>query len=81
MNIPVKHGQRQWLEQQVADGRFASPEEAIEVAIANLQAGELIDDHWARSLVAEAISALDRGEGTPWVKGEALAKMKSARGS
>ena len=66
MNIPLPQSQIEWLKAQVAAGRFASLEEAVASAIAGLQ---------------EALEALDRDEGTPWRKGEILARIKARRAS
>jgi Arc/MetJ-type ribon-helix-helix transcriptional regulator len=72
MNVPLRQAQEDWLKRQVAAGRFASLQEAVASAIARLQAHYGIDDSWAKPLIGEALEALDRGEGTPWRKGEAL---------
>jgi antitoxin ParD1/3/4 len=77
MNIPLPPDQEDWLKAQVAAGRFASLEEAIASAVAGLQAQEALDDTWAKPLIDDALEALDRGEGTPWRKGEALEKIKA----
>ena len=79
MNIPLKRAHQQWLDAQVAAGRFGSLEEAIEAAVARLQAEDAVDDHWAKPLVAEALASLERGEGSPWRPGEALARIKAQR--
>ncbi len=79
MNIPLPPDQEDWLRAQVAAGRFTSLEDAIASAVAGLRAQEVIDDAWAKPLIDEALSALDRGEGTPWRKGEALERIKARR--
>jgi Arc/MetJ-type ribon-helix-helix transcriptional regulator len=79
MNIPLPRAQVEWLEAQVASGRFASLEEAIASAVARLQVEEAADDAWTRAFIEEAIEALDKGEGTPWRKGEVLEKIKRRR--
>jgi Arc/MetJ-type ribon-helix-helix transcriptional regulator len=81
MNLPLPPAQIAWLEAQVATGRFASLEEALASAVAQLQAQDEIDDGWAKPLIDEALEELDRGEGTPWRKGEALEKVKARRAS
>jgi Arc/MetJ-type ribon-helix-helix transcriptional regulator len=81
MNIPLPQSQVEWLNAQVAAGRFASLEEAVASAIAGLQAQDAVDDDWVKPLVQEALEALDRGEGTPWRKGEILARIKARRAS
>ncbi len=77
MNIPLRPDQEDWLKAQVASGRFQTVEEAIASAVAGLRAQEVADDTWVKPLVEEALQALDRGEGTPWRKGEALEKIKA----
>jgi len=79
MNIPLPPDQEDWLKAQVARGRFSSLEEAIASAVAGLRAQDAIEDSWALPLIDEALEALDRGEGTPWRKGEALGKIKARR--
>ncbi len=77
MNVPLPPDQEDWLKAQVASGRFQSLEEALASAVAGLRAQEAVDDAWAKPLIDEALEALDRGEGTPWRKGEALEKIKA----
>jgi antitoxin ParD1/3/4 len=79
MNIPLPPDQEDWLRAQVARGRFSSLEEAVASAVAGLRAQEAIDDAWTKPLIDEALAALDRGEGTPWRKGEALERIKANR--
>ncbi len=79
MNVALSREQIDWLEAQVAAGRFSSLEEAVASAVAGLRAQDALDDTWAKPMIAEALEALDRGEGTPWVKGEALKKLKARR--
>jgi Arc/MetJ-type ribon-helix-helix transcriptional regulator len=81
MNIPLPRAQIEWLEAQVAAGRFASLEEALASAVARLQVLDTLDDAWAKPLIDEALEALDKGEGTPWRKGEILEKIKARRPS
>jgi Arc/MetJ-type ribon-helix-helix transcriptional regulator len=79
MNVPLRPDQEDWLKAQVAAGRFASLEEAIASAVAGLRLQDAVDDAWAKPLIDEALEALDRGEGTPWRKGEALERIKARR--
>jgi Arc/MetJ-type ribon-helix-helix transcriptional regulator len=79
MNIPLPPAQEDWLKEQVAAGRFASLEEAVTNAVAQLQAQDAVDDGWAKPLIEEALQALDRGEGAPWRKGEVLERIKARR--
>ena len=51
-----------------------SESRAIESAetLAALRAEIEIDDIWAKPYIEEALKSLERGEGKPWTKGEAL---------
>ena len=79
MNIPLLPAQEEWLRNQVAAGRFGSLEEAVASAVASLQAQESIEDGGIKSLIDAALRALDRGEGTPWRKGEVIENIKARR--
>jgi Arc/MetJ-type ribon-helix-helix transcriptional regulator len=79
MNMQLKKSQQDWLDAQVASGRFATIDEALDAAVARLQADEITVDAWAQPFIDLAIKALDQGEGTPWHKGEALKKIKAGR--
>lgn len=66
MNIALKPDQLKWLEDQVAQGTFASLEDAVRLAVAGLMATPEEDDlAWAKPLVDEARASLSRGEGVP----------------
>ena len=75
MTIQLNAEQSHWIEAQVTAGRFGSIEEAVAAALARLQSEEALDDSWCKSLVAEALTDLDRGGGAPWNQGAALAKI------
>jgi antitoxin ParD1/3/4 len=62
MNITLTSEQQKWLEAQVAAGQFASIEEALSIAIADLKA--LYDDHlaWTKPYVDQARASLGRGD-------------------
>ena len=79
MTVALDKAQLDWVEAQVAAGRFASIDEAVQATIARLQADEAIDDAWVAPLLHEAIVALDRGDGEPWRKGEILERIKARR--
>ena len=81
MNVPLKRQDQEWLEAQVASGRFASLAEAVETAVAKLKSDDVTDDAWAKPFVDDALAALERGEGTPWKKGAALRTIKTSRTS
>jgi antitoxin ParD1/3/4 len=65
MTIQLSPEQQRWLEDQVKAGHFASLEQAVAVAIADLMATVDDDLEWAKPLVDEAAAELDRGEGVP----------------
>jgi len=69
MNIRVRPETAKWLEAEVAKGRFASLEEAIEALVLEHQTSALdvaLDDHlWAKPHIEEALAALEPGEGAP----------------
>jgi antitoxin ParD1/3/4 len=62
MNIALPPAQREWLEAQVAQGQFASVEDAVRQMIAERMALEADDLAWAKPLVDEARKAVARGE-------------------
>jgi antitoxin ParD1/3/4 len=62
MNITLPPEQRKWLEAQVAAGRFASVDEAVIVAVADLMAIENDDLVWARPYVDQAFESVARGD-------------------
>jgi Arc/MetJ-type ribon-helix-helix transcriptional regulator len=62
MNIKLSPEQAQWLEARIADGQFASPEEAVRQIIAERMALEADDFAWAKPHVDEPRPAVARGE-------------------
>ena len=62
MNIRLPADQQKWLEEQVADGRFRSIDEAVAFAIADLMDTGDDDLAWAKPYVDEARAAAARGE-------------------
>ena len=75
MDIALTPNQKQWLEDQVAAGSFASLEEAVSLAVAGLMTAPEDDDlGWAKLMVDEARASIARGEGVP----VAVAKAESA---
>jgi antitoxin ParD1/3/4 len=73
--------QLKWIEQQVARGKFASVEDAVRLAVADLMVVDADDLEWAEPLVDEARASIARGEGAAAkaVKAELDAYLKSAR--
>ena len=76
MTIRLSSEQRRWLEAQVAVGHFASLEQAVAVAVADLMATAEDDLDWSKPLVDAAAAELDRGEGVPG--DEAIARIRTA---
>jgi antitoxin ParD1/3/4 len=62
MTITLHPSQQKWLEEQVAAGRFASVEDAVALAIAELMEIDGGDLAWAKPYVDEARDAVARGE-------------------
>jgi len=58
--LPAEH--KTWLEAQVAAGHFASVEEAVAVAIADLKAAAEDDLTWAKPLVEKARRSVAAGD-------------------
>lgn len=58
--LPAEH--KTWLDAQVAAGHFASVQEAIAVAIADLKAASEDDLTWAKPLVEEARRSVAAGD-------------------
>ena len=66
MTIHLKADHEQWLSQQVAEGRFASVDEAVAQAIEALRIeAEGEDDEWVRPYLEEAEASIARGEEIP----------------
>jgi Arc/MetJ-type ribon-helix-helix transcriptional regulator len=64
MTISLSAEQQQWLEEQVAAGHFASVEEAVRVAVADLMT-DCHDLAWAKPHVDKARESLARGDVVP----------------
>ena len=68
MNIRLKADTEEWLKAQVADGRFASVEDAVEALVADDRAqAQLADEDlsWAKPYIDEGIAALEAGKTIP----------------
>jgi antitoxin ParD1/3/4 len=84
MNIRLKPDTEEWLKSQVAEGRFESIEEAVEMLIVDdrLQAKlNEADLSWAKPYIDEGIAALERGDVIPAeeVYAELRAKFSTRR--
>jgi antitoxin ParD1/3/4 len=62
MNVTLPIEQLNWLEAEVAAGRFSSIDEALAVAVADLKALSEDDLAWAKPYVDEAREQVARGE-------------------
>jgi antitoxin ParD1/3/4 len=68
MSITLKPEQQQFIQQQIALGRFESVEEVLEKALQLLSSQYLEYDAWVedtRAKIDEAQLEIDRGEGIP----------------
>jgi Arc/MetJ-type ribon-helix-helix transcriptional regulator len=61
MNVTLPADRQKWLEAEVAAGRFASIDEALAVAVADLMAIETDDLLWAKAYVDQARVSVARG--------------------
>jgi hypothetical protein len=76
MAIRLSPEQEQWLATQVAAGHFASLEQAVAVAVADLMATTVDDDlDWAKPHVDAAAEELAQGKGIP--DEEAVRRMRA----
>ena len=64
MNVTLPTDQREWLEAQVAAGRFESIDEALVVAVADLMAIQADNLAWAKPYVDEASASVACGKVT-----------------
>jgi antitoxin ParD1/3/4 len=60
--VSLPKEQLEWLEAQVAAGHFASIDEALAIAVADLKALSEDDLAWARPYVEEARASIARGD-------------------
>jgi antitoxin ParD1/3/4 len=76
MNISLPIEQQQWLEAEVAAGRFASIDEALTVAVADLKALMEDDLAWAKPYVDQARASVACGD---VISGEEFFKHLNAK--
>jgi antitoxin ParD1/3/4 len=62
LNVRLSREQQEWLEAQVASGQFASVDEAVAAAVADLMALHDDDLAWAKPYVDEARASVARGD-------------------
>jgi antitoxin ParD1/3/4 len=68
MSIALKPEQQQFIQQQIALGRFGSEEEVLEKALQLLSSQYREYDNWVedtRAKIDEAQAEIDRGDGIP----------------
>ncbi len=69
MNIRLKPDTEEWLKAQVAEGRFESIEEAVEIYVAEGRLAQAALDNadlsWAKPYIDEGLAALDAGDVVP----------------
>jgi antitoxin ParD1/3/4 len=68
MSITLKPEQQQFIQQQIALGRFRSEEEVLEKALQLLSSQYLEYDNWVadtKAKIDEAQQEIDRGKGIP----------------
>jgi Arc/MetJ-type ribon-helix-helix transcriptional regulator len=65
MTIHLTAEHQKWLMEQVAEGRFASVDEAVAQAIEALRLDGEDDDAWVLRLLAEGEAQIARGETIP----------------
>jgi antitoxin ParD1/3/4 len=62
MNVKLPPEQQKWLEGQVAEGHFASIDDALSAAVADVMAIHRDDLAWAKPYVEEARASVARGD-------------------
>jgi predicted transcriptional regulator len=69
MNIRLKPDTEEWLKTQVAEGRFESIEDAVEVLIAEDRIAQAqldaTDLSWAKPYIEEGLAAIEAGDLIP----------------
>jgi predicted transcriptional regulator len=69
MNIRLKPDTEEWLKTQVAEGRFESLEQAVEVLLeesrSNLELLDKVDLSWAQPYIDEGLADLEAGRVHP----------------
>jgi len=65
MNIAVKPVLQRYVTRKVRSGRFQSPSDVVNHALARLKKDDQ-DFEWLKRELGKACESLDRGEGVPW---------------
>jgi predicted transcriptional regulator len=69
MNIRLRPDTEEWLRAQVAEGRFKSIEDAVEMLVVDARLNQSILDSqdwsWAKPYIDEGLAALEAGDVIP----------------
>ena len=85
MNIRLKPDTEEWLKSQVAEGRYTSIEEAVEVLVAEERAEQALLDaadlSWAKPYLEEGLAAIEAGQVVPAeeVHAKLLERLKGSK--
>src|SRR5690349_4373755 len=80
MNLTLHPELQKFVDEQVSTGRFLTPEEVVNAALANLQTEQQLEDDLSpeeleelRAKIAVGIEQADRGELSAWDPNEVMA--------
>ncbi len=83
MNVSLHPELQKFVDEQVRIGRFPSPEEVINAAVANFQTEQELEEQLSpgdlevlRAQIAVGIDQADRGELAPWDPDEVIAEVE-----
>ena len=62
MNVDLPREQKEWLEAEVAAGRFSTIDDAVAAAVAGLMSIDGDDLAWAKPYVEQARTSVARGD-------------------
>jgi len=69
MNIRLKPDTEEWLKAQVAEGRFESIEQAVEIYLDESRLNQALSDKadlsWVKPYIEEGLAALEAGDVVP----------------
>ena len=69
MNIRLKPDTEEWLKTQVAEGRFSSIEDAVEMLVVDAKLNQAILDNqdwsWAKPYIEEGLADIEAGRTIP----------------
>jgi antitoxin ParD1/3/4 len=68
MNVKISGDTELFIREEVASGRFESPQEVVQEGLRLLHERETLDQQWRERLngqIEEGLAQLDRGEGIP----------------